>query len=80
MIKRIKEWLLSFKPEEIAGSLIPIVKCTKYTEGLQEQYIKTQIVQKMLPELMNYIVWDAKKEENGVVLLSGRIDVLRRDG
>lgn len=79
MINKIKEWFLSFKPEEIVGSLIPIVKCAKYNENLQEEYIKNQIVHKMIPELMNYIVWDAKKEENGVVLLSGRIDVLRHD-
>lgn len=77
MLKNIFNKLFS-KKDYVEGSLIPIVKCIKFSHGMNEDVIRKQVVNRMIPELMNYIVWEIE-EDNGVSKLTGRIDVLHRN-
>lgn len=68
-----------FRNKEIfSGSLIPIVKCIKFKNNLNENIVKKQVINRMIPELERYVVWSID-EDGDVKKITGRIDVLHRD-
>ena len=62
----------------IDGILIPIVGSVRYRTGMHEDVIRKQIVNKMIPEIKNYIRWEVD-EQGDVTIVTGRLDVLRKD-
>ena len=80
MIKKFISWFERKKGNNVfTGSLIPIVKTIKYKNTLSnENVIRKQILNRMLPELMSYVVW-YEEEQDDIIKLTGRIDVLKRD-
>lgn len=80
MIQKIKQLFLKRKMEnKTVGGLVPVVACIKYSSRMSELSVKEMIAHKMGRELMNYIYFEKEEQDNGVILLKGRIDVLRRD-
>ena len=80
MLKKIYQLLFKYRlKNSIAGRIIPIVKTTKYMSGLSEQHIKSNLIRAIEPELMQYITFDVKESSEGVMLMTARLDVLKRE-
>ena len=80
MLKKIKQYLLKrrIKNEEF-GSFVPIVKTIKISPNVSKEQLKFYLVKEMLAEISNYVYTTEEQQENGTILLTARIDVLRRD-
>ena len=80
MLRKIYEFLFKYRlKNSIAGRIIPIVKTTKYMSGLSEQHIKSNLIRAIEPELMQYITFEIKESSEGVMLMTARLDVLKRE-
>lgn len=79
MFNKLKQ-LFSKKPvNSIAGNIVPIVRSVKYFPNVKPDTLKYTLVKSMLGELINYTTFREETQENGVILLTARLDVLNRD-
>lgn len=79
MFNKLKH-LFSKKPvNSIAGNIVPIVRSVKYSPHIRPDLLKQTLVKNMVGELINYTTFRQETQENGVILLTARLDVLNRD-
>lgn len=72
--------LFKKKPtNNITGSIIPVVRCIKYSPNIKPKTLKQTLIRNMAEELAQYTTFTEEEQENGSILLTARLDVLSKD-
>ena len=79
MFNKLKQLFSKKSVNSIAGNIVPIVRSVRYSPNVKPDLLRQTLVKNMLGELINYTTFREETQENGVILLTARLDVLNRD-